>query len=234
MNAVLVNLVAVIAVLFCTGCTKHNEASQQAAIGTLAAEKHPAAEKPSATDLSRYSKATFAAGCFWCEEAVFESIKGVEEAISGYAGGRTSNPSYHDVGSGKTGHAESVEVYYNPAVVSYSDLLRVFFASQDPTQVNGQGPDIGTQYRSIVFYRNAEEKRTVEQYIAGLNRSGKYSKPIATQVVAYTKFWKAEDYHQDYVRNHPDDSYVQHESLPRLQRTLRQVPDLVKPGATGR
>ena len=172
--------------------------------------------------------ATFAAGCFWCEEAIFESVKGVAEAISGYAGGHTDNPTYEEVGTGTTGHAESVEVYYDPSVIDYQNLLRVFFASQDPTQVNGQGPDIGTQYRSVVFYRSPEEKRLAEQFIDRLNRSGKYGRPIATQVVQYTKFWPAEEYHQDYIRHHPDDRYVRHESIPRLRRTQQQVPDLIK------
>lgn len=216
---------AVIAVALCTGCSQ-NDRAERLADGAQVVEK---TAHQTATDLSQYSKATFAAGCFWCEEAIFESIHGVTEAISGYAGGSTTNPSYKEVGSGKTGHAESVEVYYDSAVVDYPALLRVFFASQDPTQVDGQGPDIGTQYRSVVFYRNAEEKRLAAQYIAKLNSSGAYSRPIATQVVAYTRFWQAEDYHQNYVRNNPYDPYVQRESIPRLRRTLRQVPDLVKP-----
>src|SRR6187397_1056699 len=124
-----------------------------------------------ADQLKNYSVATFAAGCFWHEEAMFESVKGVKEAVSGYAGGTTSNPTYEDVETGNTGHAEAVNVYYDPSIVNYATLLKVFFASQDPTQVNGQGPDKGSQYRSIVFYRNDKEKSLAEQYIDQLNKS---------------------------------------------------------------
>ena len=187
-----------------------------------------AATKPA--ELSKYNEATFAAGCFWCEEAVFESVKGVAEAVSGYAGGTTKNPTYEEVESGSTGHAETVNVYYNPSIVDYATLLKVYFASEDPTQVNGQGPDKGTQYRSIVFYRNDTEKKLAEAYIDQLNKSGKYSEPIAAQVVPFTVFWKAEDYHQDYIQHHPNDNpYVQHESIPRIKKFQSQFPQLIKP-----
>ncbi|MEO6719875.1 MAG: bifunctional methionine sulfoxide reductase B/A protein [Ferruginibacter sp.] len=177
----------------------------------------------------KLSKATFAAGCFWCEEAVFESVKGVKEAISGYAGGEKENPTYEEVGSGTTGHAESVEVYYDSTQVSYPSLLKVYFASEDPTQVNGQGPDHGTPYRSLIFYRDSTEKRLAENYIDQLNKSGKYKDPIAVQVVPYTKFWQAEDYHQNYVAINPGERYVQMESIPRLRRAQKEFPELVKP-----
>ncbi len=190
---------------------------------------NPVTEKPQEKDLSGLSKATFAAGCFWCEEAVFESVKGVSEVISGYSGGDQKNPTYEEVGSGTTGHAESVEVYYDSTVVDYKTLLKVYFASEDPTQVNGQGPDIGTQYRSIIFYRNPSEKQLAEQYITDLNASGKYSRRIAVQVVPFKKFWPAEGYHQDYVQHNPSNPYVQHESIPRLRRTQQQIPELLKP-----
>jgi peptide methionine sulfoxide reductase msrA/msrB len=178
---------------------------------------------------AKLSKAVFAAGCFWCEEAVFESVKGVKEAISGYAGGTKNNPTYEEVGSGRTGHAESVEVIYDAAIVSYADLVKVYFASQDPTQVNGQGPDHGSAYRSVIFYRSEEEKKIATDYIAALTASGKYDKPIAAEMVPYTMFWKAEDYHQDYVVNHPENPYVQNESIPRLRRTQKQVMELIRP-----
>ncbi len=180
-------------------------------------------------DLSKYSQATFAAGCFWCEEAVFESVKGVQEAVSGYAGGTEQNPTYEEVGSGSTGHAETVNVYYDSSKISYETLLKVYFASEDPTQVNGQGPDQGTQYRSIIFYRNPAEKKQAEDYIATLNASGKYNKPIAAQVVPFVKFWEAEAYHQNYVVLNPNQPYVVHESIPRIKRFQAQVPELIKP-----
>ncbi len=186
-------------------------------------------DKKAETSEDKLVKATFAAGCFWCEEAVFESIKGVDAVISGYAGGDTKDPTYEEVSSGETGHAETVDIYYDSTIVNYNTLLKVFFDSQDPTQVNGQGPDNGTQYRSIIFYRTPEEKFLAEKYISELNNSGKYNKPIATQVVEFTEFYPAEKYHQDYIAHNPDDPYVQHESIPRIKRTQKQVPELIKP-----
>jgi methionine-S-sulfoxide reductase len=177
---------------------------------------------------SKFKKATFAAGCFWCEEHVFDNIIGVINVVSGYAGGTSKSPSYEEVGSGKTDHAESFELEYDPSMISFASLLKVFFASQDPTQVNGQGPDHGRQYRSIVFYRNEEEKKLTMDYINELNASGKYSKLIATEVMPYTIFWIAEDYHQDYIQHHPENPYVQQESLPRYKRTKERVPEFFK------
>lgn len=178
---------------------------------------------------AKLSKARFAAGCFWCEEAIFESVRGVKEVISGYAGGNEENPTYEDVGRGKTGHAEAIEVYYDSSEVSFPSLLKVFFASQDPTQVNGQGPDKGRQYRSIAFYNNTAEKSLIDNYIAELTKSGKYSKPIAAEVTPFIQFWRAEDYHQNYVQHNPDVRYVQLESIPRLRRTQKAVAELIIP-----
>lgn len=174
-------------------------------------------------------KATFAAGCFWCVEGVFESINGVDAVISGYAGGDTKNPTYEEVSTGETGHAESVEIYYDSSVVNYKTLLEVFFNSVDPTQINGQGPDTGSQYRSIIFYRTPEEKTLAEKYIFEINKSGKYDKPVAVEVAEFTEFWPAERHHQDYLVKNPDDPYVQKESFPRLKKTQKQSPELVKP-----
>jgi peptide-methionine (S)-S-oxide reductase len=214
--------------LTCTivGCTPRSEATSTT---TKAEEKDEKIEfkKPS-TELYKFQKAYFAAGCFWCEEAVFESIKGVEAVISGYSGGTKDDPTYEEVGTGSTGHAEAVKVYYDSTKVSFEDLLRVYFASEDPTQVNGQGPDHGTQYRSIIFYQNDREKKLAESKIAALNASGKYSDEIAVQVAPFTKWWDAEEYHQDYVPQHPENPYVQHESIPRLKRTKAEVQDLLK------
>ncbi len=189
-------------------------------------------EKPyteNTKDLSGLSQATFAAGCFWHEEALFESVKGVKEAVSGYAGGHTANPDYETIESGSTGHAETVNVYYDSSVINYSTLLKVYFAGQDPTQVNGQGPDEGTQYRSIAFYRNAKEKSMIEQAIHDLKASGKYNKPIAVQVAPMAKFWTAENYHQDYIKQNPGGGYVQNVSIPEIQHFQKQYPELVKP-----
>ena len=182
-----------------------------------------------ANQLKNYSVATFAAGCFWHEEALFESVKGVKEAVSGYAGGTTSNPTYEDVETGQTGHAESVNVYYDPKEISFETLVKVYFAGQDPTQVNGQGPDHGTQYRSIAFYRTPQEKSIIENQIKTLTASGKYKKPIAAQVTAFTKFWQAEDYHQDYIEHNPGSSYVQFVSIPEIKHFQKEYPELIKP-----
>jgi peptide-methionine (S)-S-oxide reductase len=173
-------------------------------------------------------KAYFASGCFWCVEAIFESLKGVKEAVSGYSGGHTKNPTYEDVNTELTGHAESVEVTYDPKIVSYETLLKVYFASQDPTQVKGQGPDKGDSYRSIIFYQNETEKTAAENYKKQLNTSGKYKKPIAVEIVPFKVFWKAEEYHQDYERSHPENPYVQNISIPRLERMKTQFPELLK------
>lgn len=179
-------------------------------------------------DLSKLNKAHFAEGCFWCAEEVFESVRGVHEVISGYSGGTEKKPTYEDVGSGKTGHAEAIEVYYDPEVVSFETLVNVFFASQDPTTLNRQGPDAGTQYRSIAFYDNADEKEQIENTIKTLNASGQYDAPIVTQVVPFEKFWPAEKYHQDYVKQNPENPYVQSVSQPRFERFKAKMPEVLK------
>jgi peptide-methionine (S)-S-oxide reductase len=172
------------------------------------------------------AKAYFASGCFWCVEAVYESIEGVEESISGYAGGHTENPTYESSNTGKTGHAEAVEVIYDPDVVSFRTLVEVYFGSQDPTQVNGQGPDIGSQYRSIVFFQNEEQKSIIKEVKAEVAKD--HEKPIAAEVLPFLKFWVAEDYHQDYEKLNPGNPYIQKVSIPRLNRFKQKFPHLLK------
>jgi peptide-methionine (S)-S-oxide reductase len=162
--------------------------------------------------------AVFAEGCFWCSEHVFEAVVGVDEAISGYSGGTTKNPSYHEVGSNKTGHAESVAVFYDPKVVSYKELVNVFFASQDPTTPNQQGPDKGSSYRSIAFYKNAAEKKIIEDKIKELTDKKVFANPIVTEVKPVSDFYEAEEYHQDYVKHNPDQPYVKGVSVPRYNK----------------
>ncbi|WP_026933656.1 peptide-methionine (S)-S-oxide reductase MsrA [Christiangramia echinicola] len=174
-------------------------------------------------------KAYFASGCFWCVEAIYESIEGVDESISGYAGGHTKNPTYESSNTGKTGHAEAVEVIYDPEVVSFKTLVEVYFGSQDPTQVNGQGPDRGSQYRSIIFFQNAEQKKMIEEVKAEVAKN--YDKPIAAEILPFQKFWEAEDYHQDYERNNPSNPYIQNVSIPRLNRFKAKFPDILKEDA---
>lgn len=185
-------------------------------------------KKKEKVDLSKLEKAYFASGCFWCVEAVFESVEGVSEAVSGYSGGTSKNPTYEIIGTGRTRHAEAVEVYYDPEVVDFSTLVKVFFGSQDPTTPNRQGPDRGPQYRSIAFYQNASEKAAIESYIKELEDSNAFSDPIVTEVTEFTKFWKAEAYHQDYERLHPNQPYVRGVSIPRLKRFQKKFPELLK------
>lgn len=172
--------------------------------------------------------AYFAAGCFWCVEAVFESVKGVNEAVSGYSGGNSTNPTYEQVSAGLTDHAEAVAVYYNPEEIDYATLVKVFFGSQDPTTPNRQGPDRGKQYRSIAFYKNAAEKKIIEDYIKELEEKKVFKNKIVTEVISFEKFYEAEEYHQNYEKLHPNQPYVRAVSIPRLNRFKAKFPELLK------
>ncbi len=168
----------------------------------------------SKTPLPNEAIATFAEGCFWHAEVVFQSLVGVRDAVSGYSGGTDPNPTYDKVCTGTTGHAESVQMYYDPSKISYETLVKAFFASLDPTTLNRQGNDEGTQYRSITFYRNEKEKEIIEAEIKQVNDSKKYKDKIVTEVIPFKKFYPAEDYHQEYIHFHPDNGYVQGVSIP--------------------
>ncbi|PKA82269.1 peptide-methionine (S)-S-oxide reductase [Ulvibacter sp. MAR_2010_11] len=172
-------------------------------------------------------RAYFASGCFWCVEAVYESVKGVKEVISGYSGGHTQNPTYESSNTGRTGHAEAVEVIYDPKIVSFATLVDVYFGSQNVTQVNGQGPDRGSQYRSIIFYQTNEEKSIIDKKIALLNEALGNQK-VAAQVLPFQKFWDAEGYHQDYEKLNPNNPYIQNVSIPRLRKFQEKFPELLK------
>jgi len=169
--------------------------------------------------------AYFGSGCFWCVEAVFESVIGVKEAISGYAGGLTKNPTYKQVGSGNTGHAEVVKVIYNPEKISFETLLKVYYGSQNPTTY-GQAPDFGSAYRSVIFYQNQLEKELVEAY--KIKAQATYDKKVRTEILPFQVFWKAEAYHQDYERLNPNYPYVVKVSKPRLERFKKKFPELIK------
>ena len=172
--------------------------------------------------------ATFGEGCFWHSEIVFQSLAGVRDAVSGYAGGNVKNPDYETVCAGTTGHAEVVQVYYDPAVISYETLVKAFFASQDPTQLNRQGNDEGTQYRSVAFYKDEKEKQIIQAEIKRLTDSKKYRDKIVTQVVPFTKFYPAESYHQEYIVNHPGNGYVQNVSIPDFIRFKSEFKGIYK------
>lgn len=173
--------------------------------------------------------AVLAGGCFWGVQDVFEHVKGVKEATSGYSGGSVASPQYEQVSTGKTGHAESVRVTFDPAQISYGQLLKVFFSVvQDPTQLNRQGPDTGTQYRSVIFYTNDEQKRVAEAYIAQLEQAKLFPAPIVTQVVPFKAFYRAEDYHQDYATLHPENPYIARNDAPKVEHLREQFPALYK------
>lgn len=181
---------------------------------------------PETIEQQGLQRAYFASGCFWCVEAIYESVKGVKEVISGYSGGHTKNPTYESSNTGTTGHAEAVEVIYDPEVVSFAALVDVYFGSQDPLQVNGQGPDRGSQYRSIIFYQSAKEREIIEDKKADLEK--KLGQKVAAEVKAFEKFWVAEDYHQNYERLHPYNPYIRNVSIPRLNRFKSKFPSLLK------
>ncbi|MFD0836787.1 peptide-methionine (S)-S-oxide reductase MsrA [Mariniflexile aquimaris] len=168
------------------------------------------------------AKAYFASGCFWCVEAIYESVKGVDEVINGYSGGHTKNPTYEASNTGKTGHAEAVEVIYDPKIVSFETLVDAYFGSQNVTQVNGQGNDRGSQYRSIIFFQNDAQKQIILKKKEALAK--KLNAKIAAEVYPFQKFWVAEDYHQNYERLHPENSYIQNVSIPRLNRFKATFP----------
>lgn len=172
------------------------------------------------------ARAYFASGCFWCVEAIYESIKGVDEVINGYSGGHTLNPNYQLSNTGITGHAEAVEVIYNPKIVSFATLIDVYFGSQNPVQINGQGPDTGSQYRSIVFYQNDEQKQIIIEKKEALSK--KLKKRLAAEIMPFQKFWRGEDYHQNYERLHPESGYIQRISIPRLNRFKNKFSHLLK------
>lgn len=173
--------------------------------------------------------AVFAGGCFWGIEAVFEHVKGVKQAVSGYAGGEIANPTYEQVSTGDTGHAESVEVIYDPSQVSYGKLLQIFFSvAHDPTQLDRQGPDRGTQYRSAIFYRNPEQQRVTESYIKQLTEARTFRNPIVTQVSRLRVFYPAEAYHQNYLERNPNQPYIVINDKPKLLALKKAFPDLYR------
>lgn len=191
------------------------------------AERRSAAAVEAKTPVAATETAVFAGGCFWGIQAVFQHVKGVVTATSGYSGGWTDRPSYEQVSSGRTGHAESVRVIFDPSQVSYAKLLEVFFSvAHDPTQLNRQGPDVGTQYRSALFVTSPEQKRAAESYIAQLNDSKAFRLPIATQVQAFKDFYIAEPHHQDYARRNPREPYIVMYDAPKVANLKRRFPTL--------
>ena len=197
-----------------------------AAAATSVAIPNPVIDAPLAT-AKGVQTAVIAGGCFWGIEAVFEHVKGVTGVTSGYSGGAAETANYEMVSGGNTGHAESVRVTYDPSQVSYGQLLKVFFAvAHNPTELNRQGPDIGTHYRSAIFYANEEQQRIAEAYIAQINKAKVLKRPIVTKVVALNAFYEAEAYHQDYAKHHPDQPYIVIHDLPKVANLRKQIPEL--------
>ena len=200
----------------------------------LGAAAHAAPLPTPTVDAPRASKAgtetaVFAGGCFWGVEAVFRHVKGVQSAVSGYAGGRTKNPSYEDVTTGMTGHAESVEVKFDPSQVTYGELLRVFMSvAHDPTELNRQGPDVGTQYRSAIYFTGDEQKKIAQAYVAQLDAARAYKGKIVTELAPLAVFYPAEAYHQDYLARHPTQPYIVYNDLPKLDALKKEYPSMTR------
>ncbi|HTJ11948.1 MAG TPA: peptide-methionine (S)-S-oxide reductase MsrA [Dinghuibacter sp.] len=181
-----------------------------------------------AGNAQKYDTATFATGCFWCTQATFQQLRGVVSVTAGFSGGHTKNPTYHEVCTGTTGHAESCNIVYDPKKITYDDLLEAFFKVHDPTQLNRQGNDVGTQYRSAIFYHNATQKKKAEYYIQKINEAKAYPNPVVTEVVPYTVFYKAEDYHQDYYNKNGDVPYCKYVIQPEVEKFKKIFADKLK------
>ena len=209
-------LIAVISIAFILGCrSKSANAQSEKVEGVL-------------MDTTGLQKATFGSGCFWCTEAVFEELNGVHSVVSGYAGGNVVNPSYEAVCSGKTGHAEVTQITYDPKVISFDELLEVFWKTHDPTTLNRQGNDIGTQYRSAIFYHDEEQKNLAEKYKAELDKSGAWDNPIVTEISPLKNYFPAEDYHQEYYANNPNQGYCAFVIAPKLEKFKKVFKDKLK------
>jgi peptide-methionine (S)-S-oxide reductase len=190
------------------------------------------AADPSSKDSERLEQATFGTGCFWCTEAVFEQLRGVKSVESGYTGGNLKNPSYEQVSSGLTGHAEVVQITYDPKVITYPELLEVFWKTHDPTTLNRQGNDVGTQYRSAVFYHNDEQRKEAEHYKKKLDESGAFSDRIVTEITPLGEFYPAEKYHQDYYRSNPTQGYCSLVIRPKVEKFKKAFADKLEPAAS--
>lgn len=207
--------------LFLVACGQNNR--------KISDNTKPASDYAKQVNLSDdLSVATFAGGCFWCTEAAFDQLTGVKEVVSGYSGGKEENPTYRQVSYGATSHAEAINVYYDSKVITYQQLLDVFFVAHDPTQLNRQGNDVGAHYRSAIFYHTPEEKAMAEATIKKLDDAGKFPNPIVTEVTAATKFWDAEDYHQDYYKKNPNDRYMLAVGVPKVKKVQKYFPEWIQ------
>jgi len=193
-------------------------------LGSIMAHAQTSTKKP----MKEFEVATLGSGCFWCTEAFFLRVKGIESVVSGYSGGKVKNPTYREVCSGLTGHAEVIQVKFDPALISYSEVLEIFWNTHDPTTLNKQGADEGTQYRSVVFYHSDSQKQTAEDYKKQLDKSGVYKNPIVTEISPFTVFYPAEDYHQNYYALNPNQGYCQYVIRPKIEKFNKQYAAKLK------
>ena len=205
-------------------CRLSRESKHQRTQGVLMGQ-----EQLKKIDSKRLEVATLGGGCFWCTEAIYSQLKGVENVEPGYAGGKTENPAYEQVCTGTTGHAEVVQITFDPDVISYKETLQIFFSTHDPTTLNRQGPDVGTQYRSIILYNNDEQKITAEQVIKDITEEKIWNNPIATQLEPLKTFYRAEDYHKDYFKHHPDQAYCSLVIAPKVAKFQKLYLSKLKP-----
>jgi peptide-methionine (S)-S-oxide reductase len=188
----------------------------------------PTLAEPAPAPNAKLQLATFGGGCFWCTEAVYQELKGIRSVVSGYSGGSVKNPTYDQVCGGNTGHAEVIQIAYDPAVISFAELLEVFFRTHNPTTQNRQGPDAGTQYRSVIFYHNEEQRKIAEQIRHDLDAAKAFDAPIVTEITAFTAFYPAENYHQNYFQNNPQKGYCSVMILPKLEKFRKAFKDKLK------
>jgi peptide-methionine (S)-S-oxide reductase len=197
-------------------------------ISFAAANAEEATVSEDAATNDQFDQVTLGSGCFWCTEAVFQQLKGVESAVSGYSGGRLVNPTYEQVCNGHTGHAEVIQVTYDPAEISFTDILRVFWQTHDPTTLNQQGHDVGTQYRSAIFYHNDLQRKLAEEYKKQLDASGTFGAPIVTEITKFEKFYPAEQYHQEYFEQNPGQRYCEYVIRPKIEKFRKEFADLLE------
>jgi peptide-methionine (S)-S-oxide reductase len=216
------------AMLLCIGCSKQLPSSESARSENTSRLIRKEIGEKSMDEETKFRLATFGSGCFWCSEAIFKRLEGVEKVVSGYSGGSVENPTYEQVCTGTTGHAESIQITYDPAKISYDELLEVFWKTHDPTTKNRQGNDVGPQYRSVIFYHDAEQKKLAESYKMKLEAEGIWERPIVTEIVAYTKFWPAESYHQDYYDSNPTKNYCTVVITPKIEKFKKIFKDRLK------
>jgi peptide-methionine (S)-S-oxide reductase len=180
------------------------------------------------TEKNMRDVATFGAGCFWCVEAIFQDLNGVNEVVSGYSGGHVKNPTYAEVCTGNTGHAEVCQIYFNPGIISYRELLDVFWRTHDPTTLNRQGVDVGTQYRSVIFFHDEEQREQAEESKKEIERSGLYKNPVVTEITPFQHFYPADEYHQDYFNQNPNQPYCQFTIDPKVKKFRKQFKEMIR------